>query len=211
MSRVQIPETLYAGYIFDLDGTLVDSMFTHFRAWRAALAEAGAPAEVFRSREFVSYGGRAAHDIVAALNLKYSLSMDSVFVANRKRELYLELLRSETLTIIEETVGLVRRLKEQGIPYAIGTGSAITGALESLKSAEVADLFDIIITPDEVAAGRGKPEPDIFLLCAEKMGVAPTQCIVFEDAQPGIDAAVAAGMAYAIVAEPDMSQWDCSC
>lgn len=208
MSRVQIPEKAYAGYIFDLDGTLVDSMHTHFRAWRAALAEAGSPAEVFRSREFVSYGGRAAHDIVAALNVKYGLSMDATFVANRKRELYLELLRTEKLSIIEETISLVRQLKAQGIPYAIGTGSAITGALETLKSAEVIELFDIIITPDEVAAGRGKPEPDIFLLCAEKMGVDPSQCIVFEDAQPGIDAAIAGGMDYAIVAEPDMSEWD---
>ncbi len=208
MLRVQIPEQVYQGYIFDLDGTLVDSMFTHFRAWRMALAHGGAPAEVFRAREFVSYGGRAAHDIVAALNVKYGLSMDALAVAQYKREAYLELLHTEKLIVIEETVSLIRYLKEQGIPYAIGTGSAITGALETLRSAEIEDLFDIIITPDEVAAGRGKPEPDIFLLCAEKMGVDPTKCIVFEDAQPGMDAAVAAGMAYAVVAEPDMSQWD---
>ncbi|MFI3243289.1 MAG: HAD-IA family hydrolase [Akkermansia sp.] len=211
MSRVTIPEQNYQGYIFDLDGTLVDSMFTHFRAWRKALALAGAPAEVFRAREFVAYGGRAAHDIVAALNIKYSLNMDAQSVANHKRELYLELLQTEKLSIIEECIALVRRLKAQGIPYAIGTGSAITGALETLRSAEIEDLFSIIITPDEVPAGRGKPQPDIFLLCAEKMGVDPTQCIVFEDAQPGIDAAIAGGMAYAVVAEPDMSQWDSIC
>ncbi len=211
MARVSIPEQGYQGYIFDLDGTLVDSMFTHFLAWRKALALAGAPAEVFRSREFVSYGGRAAHDIVAALNIKYGLSMDAHFVADQKRALYLELLQTEKLSSIEETISLVRCLKAQGIPYAIGTGSAITGALESLRSAEIEDLFSIIITPDDVPAGRGKPQPDIFLLCAEKMGVDPTKCIVFEDAQPGIDAAIAGGMAYAIVAEPDMSQWDSIC
>ncbi len=211
MARVSIPEQLYQGYIFDLDGTLVDSMFTHFRAWRKALALAGAPAEVFRAREFVSYGGRTANDIVAALNINYGLNMEAHFVAEQKRALYLELLQTEKLSIIEETVALVRRLKAQGIPYAIGTGSAITGALETLKSAEIEDLFSIIITPDEVPVGRGKPQPDIFLLCAEKMGVDPTQCIVFEDAQPGIDAATAAGMAHAVVAEPDMSQWDNIC
>ncbi len=208
MSRVTLPTKSYQGYIFDLDGTLVDSMFTHFRAWRAALAAGGAPPHVFRSREFVSYGGRAAHDIVADLNIKYGLSVDAALVAQNKRELYLELLRTEKMSIIEETVSLIRRLKEQGIPYAIGTGSAITGAMETLRSAQINELFSIIITPDEVAAGRGKPEPDIFLLCAEKMGVDPKQCIVFEDARPGVDAAIAAGMDYALVAEPDMSQWD---
>lgn len=211
MARVTIPQRAYQGYIFDLDGTLVDSMFTHFRAWRQALAMAGAPAEVFRAREFVSYGGRAAHDIVAALNIKYGLSMDAHFVADQKRSLYLDLLQTEKLSIIEETIALVRRLKEQGIPYAIGTGSAISGALETLRSAGIEDLFSIIITPAEVPAGRGKPEPDIFLLCAEQMGVDPTQCIVFEDAQPGIDAAMAGGMDYAVVAEPDMSGWDSLC
>ena len=95
----------------------------------------------------------------------------------------------------------MRQLKERGIPYAIGTGSMPSGAMETLQSAGVADLFSIMVTPADVPPGFGKPRPDIFLLCAEKMGVNPRECVVFEDAEPGIQAALAGGMDYVRVAE----------
>lgn len=198
--RVIIPSELYGGYIFDLDGTLVDSMPTHYRAWRMALANHGCPAHIFRWEEFNAHGGMAAHDIVAKLNLTYGLSMPHHVVADEKRANYAHLLRTTTLPIIQETVQLVRFLRDRGIPYAIGTGSALPGALATLESAGLAELFDIIITPDDVPPGCGKPQPDIFLLAAERMGVPASQCIVFEDAEPGIQAAIAGGMAYARVA-----------
>ncbi len=201
-ARALIPERLYGGYIFDLDGTLVDSMATHYRAWRWALAQHGAPAEVFRWREFVSHGGMAAPDIVSEINTRYGLSMPPLEVAEMKRQRYAYLLENEKLPIIEETVGLVCRLKEAGIPYAIGTGSWPEGARATLRSAGIEELFSIMVTPPDVQ--HGKPAPDIFLLCAQRMGVKPQDCVVFEDAQPGIDAARAAGMDYVCVgpAEP---------
>ncbi len=199
--RVTLPEKTYAGYIFDLDGTLVDSMPVHFKAWRWALREHGAPPEVFRWEEFVAHGGMAAPDIVADLNATYGLSMEPEIVADDKRNRYAWLLENETLPVIPETINLVRRLKEQGIPYAIGTGSMPSGALETLHSAGVADLFSIMVTPADVPPGFGKPRPDIFLLCAERMGVNPAECVVFEDAEPGIQAALAGGMDYVRVGE----------
>ncbi len=198
-SRVTIPEKTYAGYIFDLDGTLVDSMPTHHRAWRDALQNNGAPYEAFLWDEFVAHGGMAAPDIVAELNRIYGLNMDPETVAAEKRARYDKLLETESLPIIPETVNLVRNLKQQGIPYAIGTGSVRHGALMTMRAAGIAELFDIIVTPDDVPPGRGKPCPDIFLLAAEKMGIPAPQCVVFEDAQPGLDAAVAAGMATVTV------------
>ncbi len=191
-SRVILPERSYGGYIFDLDGTLVDSMAMHYRAWRWALAQNGAPPEAFRWHEFVAHGGMAAPDIVAEVNARYGLNMPPHEVAEMKRARYAYLLEHERLPIIEETVGLVRRLREQGIPYAIGTGSVTEGALATLRSAGIEDLFSIVVTPLDVQ--RGKPAPDIFLLCAERMGVAPQDCVVFEDAEPGLNAAQAAGM-----------------
>ncbi len=198
-ARVSLPAGRYGGYIFDLDGTLVDSMATHYRAWRWALAQNGAPPEAFRWHEFVAHGGMAAPDIVSDLNSKYGLSMDPVPVAEEKRARYAYLLETETLPIIEETVGLVRELRAEGIPYAIGTGSMPAGALATLHSAGIAGLFPIIVTPEDVE--NGKPAPDIFLLCSERMGVEPGRCVVFEDAEPGIRAAQAAGMAVVRVAE----------
>lgn len=200
-ARVTLPEKIYAGYIFDLDGTLVDSMPVHFKAWRWALHEHGAPYHVFQWEEFVAHGGMAAPDIVADLNATYGLSMEPETVADDKRNRYAWLLQNETLPVIPETVNLVRRLKEQGIPYAIGTGSMPSGATETLQSAGVADLFPIMVTPADVPPRFGKPRPDIFLLCAERMGVNPQECVVFEDAEPGIQAAMAGGMDYVRVGE----------
>lgn len=190
--RVDLPEKEFGGYIFDLDGTLVDSMPLHYRAWRIALREHGAPPEVFRWAEFNAHGGMAAHDIVADLNTTYGLSMPPQEVAQQKRLIYTQLVETERLPIIAETVELVRSLRERGIPYAIGTGSALPGALSTLRAAGIDALFSCIITPDDVA--QGKPAPDIFLLAASRMGVAPADCVVFEDATPGLQAAHAAGM-----------------
>lgn len=200
-ARVTLPDKTYAGYIFDLDGTLVDSMPTHYRAWRWALKKHGAPHEVFLWPEFVAHGGMAAPDIVADLNATYGLNMEPELVAEEKRDRYAWLLLNEKLPVIQETVELVRSLKERGIPYAIGTGSMPAGATETLLSAGVADLFSIMVTPADVPPGYGKPRPDIFLLCAERMGVNPCECVVFEDAEPGIQAAVAGGMDWVRVGE----------
>ena len=199
--RVTLPEKTYSGYIFDLDGTLVDSMQTHYKAWRWALKNNGAPHEAFLWDEFVAHGGMAAPDIVADLNRIYGLQMEPQTVATQKRNRYDYLLETEQLPVIPETMELVRTLKANGIPYAIGTGSVINGARATLRSAGVEDLFPIIVTPDDVPPGRGKPEPDIFLLAAERMGIKPTECVVFEDATPGIQAALAAGMDYVRVAD----------
>ena len=192
LQRVDLPEREFGGYIFDLDGTLVDSMPLHYRAWRIALKEHGAPPEVFRWAEFNAHGGMAAHDIVADLNTTYGLSMPPHEVAQQKRLIYSHLVETERLPIISETVCLVRSLRARGISYAIGTGSALPGALSTLRAAGIEELFSLIITPDDVA--HGKPAPDIFLLAASRMGVAPADCVVFEDAAPGLQAAHAAGM-----------------
>lgn len=188
-----LPTKKYAGYIYDLDGTLVESMGMHYRAWRAALAEHGAPHVVFLQEEFFELGGVAAQDIVLVLNKKYGLAMCPDGVAETKRKLYLDLMDTVTIPQIEVVVEFVRALPP-GTPKAIGTGSVMPGAIATLRAGGLEGLFDIIITPEQVQ--RGKPHPDIFLLAAEKMGVPATECVVFEDAPAGIQAAVAAGMEY---------------
>ncbi len=190
--RVILPERCYAGYIFDLDGTLVDSMPVHYHAWRWAFQRYNAPAEVFRWNEYMAHGGMAAPDIVNSMNERYGLTLPPQELARVKRERYAWLLENQRLPVIEETVALVRRLRAQGIPCSIGTGSWPDGAMATLRSAGIEGLFETIVTPVDVK--HGKPAPDIFLLCAERMGVAPQDCVVFEDADPGIAAAEAAGM-----------------
>lgn len=199
MNRVRLPEQPYEGYIFDLDGTLVDSMPLHYRAWRRALAEAGAPPEAFLPGEFYSCGGKSATDVVDYLNAAYGLDMDRKLVAERKRLFYLGMMQNDGAAPIAEVADFARSLKGKA-PMAIATGSALPGAMATLEAAGLTGLFDIIITPEDVL--EGKPAPDMFLLAASRMGADPVRCIVFEDATPGIEAARAAGMDVAVVSTP---------
>lgn len=199
MKRVVLPEKEYKGYIFDLDGTIVDSMPLHYRAWRQALAEGGAPYEAFLPKEFYAAGGTSAVDVVTMINERYGVSLDAGEVSVRKREIYMALVDECGVPPIKETVDFIRSLGSAA-RIAIATGSALPGAEHTLKSAGIGDLFHVIVTPDDVKCG--KPAPDMFLLASELLGVEPARCVVFEDAEPGIKAAIAAGMDYVKVETP---------
>ena len=93
----------------------------------------------------------------------------------------------------------IARSKHGHFPLAVVSGSEAPHVHECLRRTGIADLFDTVVTPADVAPGRGKPAPDMFLLAAERLGVAPELCVVFEDGQSGIDAAHAAGMASVFV------------
>lgn len=167
--RVDLPEKKYEGYIFDLDGTLVDSMPLHYKAWRKALARAGAPDRVFLADEFYSCGGKSANDVVRFLNERYGMHMDAASTAADKRRIYLEMLEEEGMQPIREVVEFVHSLGDA--PKAIATGSAMPGASRTLAAAGLSGLFDVILTPDEVE--HGKPAPDMFLKAAELLGASP--------------------------------------
>ncbi|MDG2123303.1 MAG: HAD family phosphatase, partial [Verrucomicrobiales bacterium] len=102
---------------------------------------------------------------------------------------------------IDPVVDFARSL-EGKLPMAVASGSEAEIVESTLQNITIRHLFTTVITPDDVAPGRGKPAPDMFLLAAERMGVPPGRCLVFEDGQNGIDAAVAAGMASVFVPRP---------
>lgn len=184
------PAPDFAGYIFDLDGTLVDSMPQHFAAWNKAMAEVDLP--LFSEADFYACGGRSGVEIVTQIAAELERSdIDPEKVSARKRELYVEEMQLTPVRPIEPVVEFARRQKGN-VPIAIATGSMLSGAQKTLAQAGLSDLFDVIVTPEDVVLG--KPAPDIFLKAAERLGVDPKQCCVFEDADPGVVAARAAGM-----------------
>jgi HAD superfamily hydrolase (TIGR01509 family) len=173
--RLEIPPGDFAGFIFDLDGTLIDTMPLHYRAWGEALRGVGMT-ETLSEDLFYSLGGVPSERVAEVFGRHYGLTLDPLEVA-----------------VIEPVVAFLRR-HAAGKPRAIATGGMPDIALPALERTGLKAFFDIVITPEDVPPGRGKPQPDMFLLAAERMGVRPETCLVFEDAQPGIQAALAAGM-----------------
>ncbi len=188
--QLDIPEGDFAGYIFDLDGTLVHTMPLHYLAWDAAMRHHGL-AEVLSEDLFYSLGGVPTVRVAELMGAHYGLSLDPREVEITKEKLFLEKL--QTVEHIAPVVEFARRVSATH-PVAIATGGMPEVAMAALGAAGLADIFNIVVTPKDVAPGRGKPQPDMFLLAAEKMGVPPEKCLVFEDAEPGIRAALAAGM-----------------
>lgn len=189
--HLDIPDRGFGGYIFDLDGTLIDSMPVHYLAWDRAMREAGGPGRLDEDL-FYSLGGVPTRRVAELMGEHYGLAVDPEAVYHRKEQYYLELLPA--VKLVEPVVAIARRMAGK-FPIAIATGGTPDVALPSLEATGLTGLFEIIITPHDVGPGRGKPAPDMFLLAAERMGVAPRECVVFEDAEPGVQAALAAGMA----------------
>jgi HAD superfamily hydrolase (TIGR01509 family) len=188
--QLEIPPGNFAGYVFDLDGTLVDSMPVHYRAWDAAMRLHGMPGTLDEDY-FYALGGVPTTRVAEHFAERYRLTIDPEQVSQDKEKLYLELVAG--VKVIEATAAFARRIAATH-PRAIATGGMREVALPSLRASGLSELFEIVITPADVAPGRGKPQPDMFLLAAERMGVRPEHCLVFEDAEPGIVAARAAGM-----------------
>ncbi len=193
--RFNSPENLsrYRGFIFDCDGTLIDSMPLHFSAWKEALSAAGARFE-FTWTEFLSRAGMSLDQTVAELEVKFGERLDRQTVAQVKRRAYA--LRQHEIPPIVEVVEFARALHGH-FPLAVATGSRRAEVETTLERLGLLSLFETIVTPSDVA--RGKPEPDMFLLAAERIQVAPEACLVLEDGESGLEAARRARMDYVVV------------
>jgi HAD superfamily hydrolase (TIGR01509 family) len=189
-----LPEGSFKAYLFDCDGTIADSMPLHYRAWKQALAEWNCE---FDEELFYAWGGMPVAEIIATLNQRHGLSMPVEAVAHRKEKLYFELLPelkpvSDVLEHIEA--------KPRGIPFAVVSGSTRESVTASLISLNLLDRFDAMVCAGDYQ--KSKPDPEAFLLAAARLGVAPGDCLVFEDTDMGIQAAQAAGMASVKVPPP---------
>ena len=184
---MDFPTDGFDGLVFDLDGTLVDSMPVHFEAWCEALEQVGAGG-IFGEDVFYAMGGRPTKDIVVQLNVEYGLKLDPDTVAFAKKKSFLT--RLDRVTLNTELVDYAREWRGR-VPLAIATGGSRMVVEKTLQLLELSDLFDEVVTADDVT--NGKPDPEVFLKAAELIGVDPARCVAFEDAAPGILAAQAAG------------------
>jgi beta-phosphoglucomutase family hydrolase len=188
--KLDIPAGDFAGYIFDLDGTLVDTMPLHYRAWNRAMQRAGLKQELSEDL-FYSLGGVPTRQVAALLAKHYGLTINVEKVFHEKEALFLEL-RAE-MRLIDAVVAVARKARGH-IPMSVASGGPRDIVRHTLEMMKLTELFSVVVTPEDVQ--HGKPSPEMFLLAAKKMGVAPEKCLVFEDAEPGIQAAEAAGMKW---------------
>jgi beta-phosphoglucomutase-like phosphatase (HAD superfamily) len=192
--RLRLPPGSFQAYLFDCDGTIADSMPLHYVAWSKALAEWNCE---FSEDLFYAWGGMPVAKIIARLNEKHGLNMPLDSVSRRKEEFYLEVLPQlkavpEVLEHIEISYGR--------IPFAVVSGSTRDSVTASLESLKILDRFDTLVCAGDYQ--KSKPDPEPFLVAAQKLSVAPGNCLVFEDTDMGIQAATAAGMASVKVPPP---------
>lgn len=189
--KLVLPEGEFKAYIFDCDGTIADSMPLHYAAWKRALGEWGCE---FPQDLFYAWAGIPVPEIISKLNEKHGLRMPVEEMARRKEEYYYEILPQ-----LEAVPEVLEQIEAQygRIPFAVVSGSTRESVSASLNTLRLLDKFEALVCAGDYR--KGKPDPEPFLLAASKLGVASEFCLVFEDAELGMQAASAAGMAAAKV------------
>ena len=182
--------------IFDCDGTLIETASLYARAWASGFALSGHNMSVdwYKAR-----AGLSEYVLMDAFEGHHGVTLDREATVAKMRETFLHELAS--LREIAVVAAIARR-NHGDRPMAVASGGPAAIVEPSLKATGLYGLFDTVVTLDDV--GRAKPEPDLFLEAARRLGVPPERCLVFEDSLPGIEAARQAGMHAVDVAGLDI-------
>ena len=192
--KITIPTGDFKAYLFDCDGTVADSMPLHYIAWSRALGEWGCG---FTEERFYQLGGLPVVEIIDLMGREQGINIPTAQVAKRKEELYFESLpRLQCVPEVLEHIDL----QCGRIPFAVVSGSTRDSVEASLRAIGLLDRFAVLVCAGDYR--KSKPDPEPFLIAAERLGVSPADCLVFEDTQMGINAAIAAGMASVRVPPP---------
>jgi HAD superfamily hydrolase (TIGR01509 family) len=185
--RLELPPGDFKAYLFDCDGTIADSMPLHYVAWNHVLAKFGCE---FPEEQFYEWGGMPIAEIIAALNVQNGLNMPVHEICLEKEQLYYANLPKlqgvpHTLEHIDASHGK--------LPFAVVSGSTRESVTASLETLGILDKFETLVCAGDYV--HAKPHPEPYLMAAERLGIAPEHCLVFEDTDMGIESATAAGMA----------------
>lgn len=176
-------------FIFDMDGTIVDNMDFHTRSWITFFERRGTSIDA--DEFFRTTAGRQGREIIRSYLGEHLSDVEVSALNTEKEQVYRELYGPHRKTM-DGFDALIALAKADGVALAVAT-AAPPGNIEfTLDGLDLRRHFDAVVGAADVA--RGKPHPDVFLLAAERCGVAPEHCIVFEDAPLGVEAARRAGM-----------------
>lgn len=172
--------------IFDLDGTLSDSLPVHIASWHSVCEKLNC---TFDERILVEMTGAPTISFAERIKREQNLEIDAEDLVTMKQKEFRKNINQ--IKPHDAVIDLMKKAHGK-IPMAVGTGASRQSAMLQMQELEIDQLFDFIVTADDV--DRHKPEPDTFLKCAELMNVEPQYCQVFEDGELGMQAAQTAGM-----------------
>jgi beta-phosphoglucomutase family hydrolase len=182
-------------FIFDMDGTIVDNMAVHIQTWRGMLSGMGIDitAEEFLRRA----NGRTNVEIMRML-IEENLTDDEVQVLADRKEAHYRQLYGPQMKAVKGFGELVQQAKGLGIRLALATSAPRENIDFVLDGLAIRGDFDTVVGADNIE--KSKPDPEIFLTAAQRLGVTPAECVVFEDSYAGLEAARRAGMAVIALA-----------
>lgn len=186
----------FAGALFDWDGVIIDSHAAHAASWEAMARELGQPLPP----DFMSHTFGMRNDRIIPGFTTWARADEPEKIAalgGRKEALYREILRREGIEPLPGVRRLLETLAEAGIPCCVGSSTPRENILTVMELTGLGPLFAGICSAEDVT--RGKPAPDVFLKAAQKIGCDPAECVVFEDAHVGVEAARAAGASVVAV------------
>lgn len=175
--------------LWDVDGTLIDSLEYHWLSWRDTLAAEDFP--ITREQFMETFGQRNAE--ILRHYFGPDVSSDTIErIGNAKEELYRELVQTRGIDPLPGVRRWLERLEQDGWHQAVASSAPLLNIEVILEAIKAKDFFDAVVSAEEVE--RGKPDPQVFLRAAEKISILPHRCIVVEDAPAGVEAARRAGM-----------------
>lgn len=176
--------------IFDMDGVLVDSYHAHFESWQRVAAEQGVS---YTEKEFAWSFGRTSREIIKGTWGRPGLDDAAIQAIDARKEALFREIVGRNFPMMGGARELIDALRTAGFRLAVGSSAPPENVALVLERLGGRDLFDGVVNGMDVQ--RGKPDPQVFLLAAERAGAKPRRCVVVEDARPGIEAATRAGMA----------------
>ena len=193
MKRCGIIMRMTKAYIFDMDGTLVDNCAWHVKAWRAFAVRHG---REITERQILEWMGAPSAYYMNRIFDREVPPEECAALTQEKESLYRELY-APYLKLPDGLGDLLSDARRQGVKLAIATGGSIDNVDFVLDGLGIRDLFEVIVDASQYE--RGKPAPDCYLMAAARLGLDPSECLVFEDAVGGVRAAKAAGMRVAAI------------
>ena len=183
------------GALFDWDGVVIDSSKQHEESWELLAAELGKP---LPADHFLRGFGMKNQVIIPEI-LGWTTDPDEIHrYSLRKELLYREIVREHGIDPLPGVIDLLQMLREHDVPCAVASSTHRENIETIFDAIGVRAYFAAVVTAEDVS--RGKPDPEVFLKGAEKIGRDPRYCVVFEDAHVGIEAGLAAGSRVIAVA-----------